>query len=192
MPFFSLSSPTSGNATQLQARNVSATAPATGSILTWSGSAWVPGTGQTGPAGAKGDDGSKLLNGSGVPSDGYGRSGDYYLNTSGALYGPKADGSWGTPLQLQSGPQGPTGGVGATGPAGQSITGPAGAASTVTGPTGAVGAVGPTGVRGNTVLGGNGAPASSVGIDGDWYIDTAARRMYGPKSGGAWGGSFAL
>lgn len=32
-----------------------------------------------------------------------------------------------------------------------------------------------------------GAPAGSLGKDGDFYIDTAAHAIYGPRSGGAWG-----
>jgi hypothetical protein len=38
----------------------------------------------------------------------------------------------------------------------------------------------------NTILNGSGAPANSLGIDGDFYIDTAAELLYGPKTGGAW------
>jgi hypothetical protein len=189
MPFFTLSSPSSGNATQLQGRAVGSTAPTTGSILAWNGSAWVPGSGVTGPAGPRGDDGSRLYGGSGAPATGFGVSGDYWLDTTnGGLYGPKADGLWGSPLQLQSGPAGPTGPAGAVsttpGP-----TGPAGAASTVPGPTGPVSTTpGPTGPRGATILAGSGAPLASYGSDGDWYIDRDARLMYGPKAGGAWNG----
>ena len=47
-----------------------------------------------------------------------------------------------------------------------------------------------TGPRGNAVLSGVGAPASSLGTDGDYYVDTAAypvsATMYGPKAAGAW------
>jgi Collagen triple helix repeat (20 copies) len=38
----------------------------------------------------------------------------------------------------------------------------------------------------NTILNGAGPPASSLGIDGDFYIDTAADALYGPKTGGVW------
>ncbi|NBW17062.1 MAG: hypothetical protein EBR82_54705 [Caulobacteraceae bacterium] len=193
MPFFSLSSPTSGNATQLQSRSVSATAPATGSVLAWNGSAWVPGSGVTGATGARGNDGAKFLAGQGAPATGYGSSGDAYLDTTnGRLYCPKADGFWGEPLQLQSGAAGPTGATGQTGPAGASITGPAGPASTVTGPSGPTGSRGATGPRGASVLGGNGSPTDAVGIDGDWYVDVVGRRFWGPKAGGTWTSSFSL
>lgn len=38
----------------------------------------------------------------------------------------------------------------------------------------------------NTILNGSGPPANSLGIDGDFYIDTAADLLYGSKSGGVW------
>lgn len=38
----------------------------------------------------------------------------------------------------------------------------------------------------NTILNGVGAPKSTVGIDGDFYIDTKLMNMYGPKKNGAW------
>jgi hypothetical protein len=38
----------------------------------------------------------------------------------------------------------------------------------------------------NTILSGNGAPAKSIGIDGDFYIDTKNANLYGPKTKGAW------
>jgi hypothetical protein len=165
MPFYSIQSPTSGNATQLQGRAVAATGPTGGQVLTWDGSSWAPLAGTTGPTGAAGVDGRFIYSGSTGPSSGLGRSGDYFIDfNAGVLYGPKVSNSWGGGLLLQSGPQGPTGatGAGATGPTGAgstgatgsvgatgaSITGPTGAASNVTGPTGATGAsvTGPTGI----------------------------------------------
>lgn len=53
-----------------------------------------------------------------------------------------------------------------------------------------VSSAGTSGPRGNSVLSGSGAPASNVGIDGDWYINNAtpsALVIYGPKTAGAWG-----
>ncbi|MFE9448278.1 hypothetical protein [Streptomyces sp. NPDC006739] len=56
--------------------------------------------------------------------------------------------------------------------------------------------VSPTGVqgpRGNAVLHGAGAPGPTVGIDGDYYVDTTnyptSAVLYGPKTSGAWPGS---
>ena len=135
VPIYSTSSASSGNATQLQGRPVSATGPSAGHTLVWSGSAWVPSTGTPGPTGPAGVDGTKWYSGPGAPSGTFGNSGDYWLNsTSGVLFGPKLSGAWGGGLQLQSGPQGPTG-----------VTGPAGTNGTngVTGPSGAIGATGP-------------------------------------------------
>jgi hypothetical protein len=49
-----------------------------------------------------------------------------------------------------------------------------------------------TGSSANTVLSGSGAPASGTGSDGDFYIDTAATRIYGPRASGAWGSGTSL
>jgi hypothetical protein len=38
----------------------------------------------------------------------------------------------------------------------------------------------------NTILNGKGAPKISVGIDGDFYIDTRSLLIYGPKKKGRW------
>jgi hypothetical protein len=38
----------------------------------------------------------------------------------------------------------------------------------------------------NTILSGKGAPKSSQGIDGDFYIDTRSLLIYGPKAKGKW------
>ena len=104
--------------------------------------------------------------------DTLGRDGDFYLDTAaGVLYGPKAGGTWpatGTSL---------AGNPGATGPAG-----PQG----VPGPPGLTGPQGPAGANGNTILNGTGAPGVSLGADGDFYLDTAAGVLYGPKTGGSW------
>jgi hypothetical protein len=180
MPYFSIQSPTSGNATQLQGRTVSATGPTGGQVLTWDGSSWVPLAGTTGPTGAAGVDGRFIYSGSTGPSSGLGRSGDYYIDSnSGVLYGPKANNAWGSGLQLQTGQQGPTGpsglgftgptGAGGTGPTGDrgptgaSVTGPTGSPSNVTGPTGSTGPIvtGPTGSTGPT---GATGPANSISI----------------------------
>ncbi|MFY7898172.1 MAG: hypothetical protein ACOVOP_03855, partial [Candidatus Planktophila sp.] len=38
----------------------------------------------------------------------------------------------------------------------------------------------------NTILNGKGAPLNSVGINGDFYIDTRSLLIYGPKSKSKW------
>lgn len=53
-----------------------------------------------------------------------------------------------------------------------------------------VSSAGTSGPRGNSVLTGTGAPASTLGIDGDYYINTASYPaslvFYGPRANGAW------
>ena len=111
------------------------------------------------------------------------------------------------------GPAGPTGATGATGPAGADgadgvdgvagATGPAGPTGATgtpgsTGATGAAGAAGATGpagtdgANGKTVRSGSGAPAGGLGVDGDFYVNTAANTIYGPKTSGAWGSPTSL
>lgn len=56
-------------------------------------------------------------------------------------------------------------------------------------------AVGTQGPPGNGVRHGAGAPASGLGLDGDFYIDNAtpsALTIYGPKASGAWGAGVPL
>jgi len=103
---------------------------------------------------------------------------------------PQANLGTGTGLYLFSihrvgaGPQGPVGATGAQGPTG--ATGATGAQ----GPQGDVGPTGPAGPQGpsgtSTFMAGTGAPTAAVGVDGSMYLDTASRRMYGPKAAGAW------
>jgi hypothetical protein len=200
MPFFTISSPSSGNATQLQGRPVSATAPAAGSVLAFDGSAWRSAQGVTGPTGPNGRDGHKLYAGSGAPAANFGASGDFYVDTATAnLYGPKANGAWGGAFSIQGGPTGPsvtgptgaastvTGPTGATGPR---VTGPTGAASSVTGPTGSAGptgaassVTGPTGAA-SIVTGPTGAASTVTGPTGPSGGPT------GPTGPGARGGAY--
>ena len=39
---------------------------------------------------------------------------------------------------------------------------------------------------------GTGAPSNGLGADGDFYLDSAASDLYGPKTAGAWGGATSL
>lgn len=55
-----------------------------------------------------------------------------------------------------------------------------------------LGPVGPQGPRGSSVLSGEGAPEPTDGEDGDFWIDTAASEMYGPKEAGEWGPGTSL
>lgn len=69
--------------------------------------------------------------------------------------------------------------------------GPAGATGAA-GSNGSAGATGAAGADGKTVRNGTGAPSSGLGVDGDFYIDTTADAIYGPKTAGAWGSSTSL
>lgn len=51
---------------------------------------------------------------------------------------------------------------------------------------GAAGAPGADGAPGATILTGTGGPTADLGRDGDYYVDTRAAQLYGPKDGGAW------
>jgi hypothetical protein len=98
----------------------------------------------------------------------------------------------------QTGPQGPAGPAGPPGVTGvngaDGAAGPTGAAGPegATGPPGARGDVGPAGpagavgTNGTNVLSGSGDPNGVVGANGDFYIDTAATVLYGPKAGDTW------
>jgi len=55
-----------------------------------------------------------------------------------------------------------------------------------------VAAAGATGAAGRTVRSGSGAPAGELGVDGDFYINTDANTIYGPKAAGAWGAPVSL
>jgi hypothetical protein len=125
-----------------------------------------------------------------VPTNGYGKDGDYYLNTTNGDVYAKASGAW-TKVTNIVGPmgaqglQGLTGATGATGPQGDKgdqgiqgltgATGPAGAqgaqglagATGVTGPTGSQGVAGATGAQGPIGLTGATGATGSQGAKGD-------------------------
>lgn len=46
---------------------------------------------------------------------------------------------------------------------------------------------------GSTIRSGTGAPAASLGLDGEFWLDTSGSgKLYGPRAGGSWGQGFAL
>lgn len=51
---------------------------------------------------------------------------------------------------------------------------------------------GGSGAPGKTILNGNSAPSTSVGLNGDFYINTSSQQIYGPKSASAWGSATSL
>lgn len=99
--------------------------------------------------------------------------------------GPKGDkGDPGDPgADGDAGPQGIPGNDGAPGTDGE---------DGATGSQGPQGNPGSNGTDGKTVRSGTGAPAGGLGVDGDFYIDTTADTIYGPKAAGAWGSPTSL
>ncbi len=89
-----------------------------------------------------------------------------------------------------TGPMGPTGPQGTAGANGTNGTNGTNGADGATGPTGPMG---PAGLDGRTVLSGTVDPDdATVGVNGDFYINTAANTIFGPKTGGAWGTGVSL
>ena len=131
-------------------------------------------TGASGVAGVAGADGKTVSNGTSNPVSGTGVNGDFYINTAtNTLFGPKANGAW---------------------PSGVSLVGPSGAtgAQGIQGATGATGVAGVVGADGKTVRNGTSDPVSGTGVDGDFYINTAANTLFGPKANGAWPSGVSL
>ncbi len=60
------------------------------------------------------------------------------------------------------------------------------------GPQGATGSTGAAGSDGKTVLNGSGVPGGGTGVDGDFYIDTSANKIHGPKASGSWPSGVSL
>lgn len=121
--------------------------------------------------GPKGDDGSRIHSGIIAPHDTIGRIGDYYFNTILAdFYGPKQKDGWGQPVNLR----GPKGEQGAPGTPGNT------------------GATGATGAPGSKILAGTTVPPSSIGIHGDYYLNTSNGDFYGPKGYSGWGNPINL
>jgi hypothetical protein len=50
-----------------------------------------------------------------------------------------------------------------------------------------LGTSGPQGPRGTGLLNGVGAPSESLGINGDFYLNTLNMNLYGPKTDSGWG-----
>jgi len=159
---------------------------------------------------------STFMAGNNDPAAAIGQNGDFYLNTNSYnLFGPKTAGAWGAGRSLigPAGAQGPAGIQGPQGIAGpQGPVGPAGAAG-AQGPQGVAGAQGPAGPQGlqglqgvqgpagpqgvagadgKTVLNGTSDPLASLGANGDFFINTATNKIFGPKAAGSWGAGTSL
>ncbi|NVO00461.1 MAG: collagen-like protein, partial [Geobacteraceae bacterium] len=95
-----------------------------------------------------------------------------------------ASSSWS--CSIAAGPQGPAGLTGSTGAIGpQGAKGDTGATGSQ-GIQGIQGIQGVAGLDGKNVLNGLVPPIAANGVDGDFYIDTVAKMIYGPKAAGAW------
>lgn len=55
-----------------------------------------------------------------------------------------------------------------------------------------LGVSGTSGADGRTLLNGAGVPSGALGADGDFYVNTSATTIYGPKTAGAWGSPTSL
>jgi len=124
-----------------------------------------------------------ILNGEGDPIAPIGTIGDFYLNTAtNTLFGPKTVNGWPAGVSLV----GPTGAQGSQGI--QGVKGDTGA----TGPQGLTGASGANGIDGKTIWSGTSDPAAATGANGDFYINTADNKIFGPKASGAWPAGVSL
>jgi hypothetical protein len=61
-----------------------------------------------------------------------------------------------------------------------------------TGPQGVAGPQGQAGPVGSRIYSGAGAPADTLGLPGDYYIDDQASALYGPKTVSGWGTAISL
>ena len=151
-----------------------------------------------------GANGLSILSGTANPTT-QGVNGDLYINTmTGTLFGPKTGGAWpstglsliGTPgTKIFSGTTAPANTLGNNGDFYINTTtgtfiGPK--AGGVWPPTGIAitGTPGIDGANGSTILSGIGAPANTLGKDGDIYIDRSTGNFYGPKDNNAWPNDF--
>lgn len=118
--------------------------------------------------GINGKDGTAILSGNSTPALNVGNIGDYYFDQSSyKLYGPKKADGWGNPIILK-------GVDGAKGDKGEK------------------GEKGDSGRDGTQILSGIGAPTPNIGNNGDWYIDTTNKTLYGPKTENKWGKGIIL
>ena len=121
--------------------------------------------------GINGKDGTAILSGESTPALNVGNIGDYYFDQSSyKLYGPKKADGWGIPVILK-GADGEKGNDGAKGEKGEK---------------------GEKGNDGTHIILGTGAPTPNIGNNGDWYIDTKNKKLYGPKTQNGWGDGFIL
>jgi hypothetical protein len=155
--------------------------------------------------GTAGTDGKTVLSGSGAPDNSLGENGDFYIDTASAeytMYGPKVSGNWTTnPTKNLKGTDG------------ESITWLGNFATAPTSPeindayyntadgksyiwTGLIWSMmTQDGLTGSVTYSVAGTASGSLGVTGDYYIDTTSPNytMYGPKLvDNSWSGATAL
>jgi len=108
---------------------------------------------------------SEILYGLGTPITSSGNNGDTYINTGTGIFYQKSSGAWSQVFSMQNGPAGATG---------------------------ARGADGLNGANGKTILHGNADPSNDLGVDGDFYLNTANYSFFGPKASGIWPTGFSI
>ena len=137
--------------------------------------------------GINGKDGTAILSGNSTPALNVGNIGDYYFDQSSyKLYGPKKADGWGIPVILK-GADGEKGNDGTKGDKGDKGNDGAKGDKGDKGNDGAKGEKGEKGNDGTQIIPGIGAPTSNIGNNGDWYIDTKNKKLYGPKTQNGWG-----
>ncbi|MFL3001158.1 MAG: hypothetical protein ACJZ0Y_03195 [Cytophagales bacterium] len=147
--------------------------------------------------GPDGSDGKTVLSGVFDPTLSDGVDGDFYINTSSnKIFGPKKIGTtpsgWSTGVSIigdkgDKGDKGDSGDKGDKGDKGD--TGDAG----VKGDKGDTGEKGDKGDDGSGgFLSGTSDPGSSDGVDGDFYINTATSKIFGPKASSNWPSGISL
>ena len=112
--------------------------------------------------GINGKDGTAILSGESTPALNVGNIGDYYFDQS---------------TYKLYGPKKADGW---------------GKPVTLKGTDGEKGEKGEKGNDGTQIIPGIGAPTPSIGNNGDWYIDTKNKKLYGPKTQNGWGDGFIL
>jgi hypothetical protein len=127
--------------------------------------------GLTGPVGPQGSTGAIGPAGPTGPTGAAGTNGLSAYQIWLANGNSGSEGQYLASLVGPTGPQGPTGQQGVTGPTGSS---------------------GPAGANGSAVLNGITNPTSLIGSNGDFYINTSANTLFGPKSGGLWPSGVSL
>ncbi len=163
-------------------------------------------SGPTGSPGSAGAPGSVWRTGSGAPADMLGADHDFYLDVASGEVFEKISGSYVAASNIlgpqgPTGATGPTGSIGATGPQGPvgvrgevgpqgpiGLTGPTGAQGLpgepgLQGPMGPPGVQGIAGAPGSVWRTGSGAPADTLGLDGDLYLDSTSGEVFEKTAG---------